>query len=64
MYGHVCAYCSKFGDTLDHVLPRSRDGNNTWDNVVNSCFKRNSKKSDHLLSELGWRLPFELKLAG
>ena len=51
-YGHVCAYCGKFGDTLDHVIPRARGGTHTWDNVV---------KSDRMLADLGWKLPFELK---
>ncbi|MCU1423995.1 MAG: endonuclease [Microbacteriaceae bacterium] len=60
-YGHVCGYCGKHGDTLDHVVPRARGGTHTWDNVLIACFRCNNKKSDKLLSELGWRLPFELK---
>lgn len=60
-YGHVCAYCGKYGDTLDHVVPRARGGKHAWDNVVVACFKCNNTKSDSLLSELGWKLPFELK---
>lgn len=60
-YGHVCAYCGKYGDTLDHVIPRARGGTHTWDNVVIACFRCNNVKSDRLLAELGWKLPFELK---
>jgi 5-methylcytosine-specific restriction endonuclease McrA len=55
---YTCAYCRKYGDTIDHVLPRSRGGLNVWDNVVIACFRCNNKKSDSLLSELGWKLPF------
>ena len=53
-----CAYCKKFGDTIDHVQPRSRGGLNKWENVVLACRKCNSKKSDKLLSEVGWTLDF------
>lgn len=41
---------------LDHVLPRSRGGKTTWDNIVASCFKCNSKKGDRTPQELGWKL--------
>ncbi|BDZ49323.1 HNH endonuclease [Frondihabitans sucicola] len=61
MYDYTCAYCFKYGNTLDHVLPRARGGTNTWDNVVVACVKCNNKKADRLLSELGWKLPFELR---
>ena len=60
-YGHVCAYCNKYGDTLDHVIPRARGGTHSWENVLVACFKCNNLKADSLLSELGWKLPFELK---
>ncbi|HEV7951069.1 MAG TPA: HNH endonuclease [Glaciihabitans sp.] len=55
---HTCAYCQRHGDTIDHVLPRSRGGQHAWDNVVVACFKCNNKKSDLLLSELGWKLSY------
>lgn len=60
-YGHVCAYCGRYGDTLDHVVPRSRGGAHDWRNVLIACFRCNNRKADSLLSELGWKLPFELK---
>ncbi|GGR16643.1 HNH endonuclease [Agromyces mediolanus] len=60
-YGHVCAYCGRYGDTLDHVVPRSRGGAHDWRNVLIACFRCNNRKADFLLSELGWTLPFELK---
>lgn len=55
---HACAYCHRRGDTVDHVQPRSRGGKHAWENVVVACFKCNNKKSDYLLSELGWKLHF------
>lgn len=57
-YRKTCAYCGKYGDTLDHVVPRARGGQHCWENVVVACFRCNNKKSDHLLAELGWSLPF------
>ena len=56
-YDHKCVYCGKKGETVDHVIPRSRGGQNTWDNVVAACKKCNSKKANRFLSELGWDLP-------
>jgi len=41
---------------LDHVVPRSRGGKTTWENLVACCFKCNSKKRNHTLEELGWKL--------
>lgn len=55
--GGVCQYgCGRRGDTIDHVVPRSRGGQHRWENVVASCRKCNGKKDDRLLSELGWEL--------
>ena len=44
----TCQYCGKRFPTselsLDHVIPRSQGGGNTWDNLVCACVKCNSKK--------------------
>ncbi len=50
------AGCSKKGTTIDHVIPRSRGGRTTWENTVLMCSSDNQRKSDKLLSELGWEL--------
>src|SRR5660398_243262 len=39
--------------TLDHVIPRSRGGSTTWDNLVTSCAPCNTDKGDNLPSEVG-----------
>lgn len=52
-----CAYCGGRGDTIDHVVPRSRGGRHEWTNVVAACQPCNGRKGDRLLAELGWRLP-------
>ncbi|BBZ32694.1 HNH endonuclease [Mycolicibacterium confluentis] len=51
-----CAYCGSKADTVDHVVPRSRGGEHTWENCVACCSTCNHRKADRLLSELGWAL--------
>lgn len=46
--GNSCQYCGRKFDrcdlTLDHVMPRSRGGKSTWENVVLCCLKCNIRK--------------------
>ena len=51
-----CAYCGAKADTVDHVVPRSRGGDHSWENCVACCSTCNHRKGDRLLSELGWTL--------
>ena len=54
---HSCQYCGTKKDlTLDHVIPRSRGGRHTWDNVVAACSKCNSRKSNRTPKEAGMKL--------
>jgi 5-methylcytosine-specific restriction endonuclease McrA len=47
-----CQYCTSTKQlTIDHVIPRSRGGTHTWDNVVIACETCNHKKGDKLLHE-------------
>ena len=50
------AGCHRAGTTIDHVVPRSRGGEHTWENVVLMCKQHNRAKSDKFLSQLGWKL--------
>jgi len=44
---HTCQYCGSTKQlTLDHVIPRSKGGNHSWDNVVIACEPCNSRKGD------------------
>lgn len=53
----VTRYCGCKKDlTLDHVVPVSKGGKNTWENLVTACMVCNQKKGHHSLSKLGWRL--------
>ena len=50
--GYVCVYCGSHKDlTLDHVIPKSKGGMNSWDNLVTSCQKCNIKKADRTPEE-------------
>lgn len=49
---HTCQYCGSGKHlTLDHVIPRSKGGQHTWNNVVAACVRCNSKKGDRLPHE-------------
>ncbi|MCU1634976.1 MAG: endonuclease, partial [Cryobacterium sp.] len=56
---HRCCYCGKSASTIDHVLPRSRGGRDTWDNLVACCLRCNNVKGDQTPSELGWGMMFK-----
>ena len=52
----VCQYCGVTAENVDHVIPRSRGGTHTWENVVASCRRCNARKENHLHAEVGMRL--------
>ncbi len=49
---HVCAYCTRTAQTIDHVIPRSRGGEHSFLNCVSACKRCNSAKDDKLLKEM------------
>lgn len=51
--GHSCQYCGSTGDdlTLDHVVPRSRGGEDSWENMVAACVRCNVKKGNRTPKE-------------
>lgn len=55
---HTCQYCGKrSGDlTLDHVLPRARGGQHTWENLVSACRGCNHRKAGRTPREARMRL--------
>ncbi|CAN1550038.1 McrA Restriction endonuclease [Rhabdaerophilaceae bacterium] len=45
----TCQYCGSKEDlTFDHVIPRSKGGMTTWENVVTACSPCNLRKGDKL----------------
>ena len=55
---YTCQYCGKEGRqlTLDHVMPRYRGGEHTWENVVSACIPCNRHKAGRTPEQAGIRL--------
>ncbi len=56
--GHRCQYCgqSRTAMTVDHIIPRNRKGEDTWENLVCACVRCNNKKGDRTTEEVGMEL--------
>jgi 5-methylcytosine-specific restriction endonuclease McrA len=49
---HQCQYCGSHKNlTIDHVIPRSKGGKDTWENLVACCASCNIKKGSKYLHE-------------
>lgn len=59
--GHKCQYCgchlNAKNASIDHVMPRSRGGGHSWDNIVSACKPCNRKKSNRTPEEA--RMPLQ-----
>ncbi len=53
---HRCQYCGERADSIDHVMPRSRGGPHTWENVAAACRPCNLDKRDRTPEEAGMLL--------
>lgn len=60
---YTCQYCGvmpfRKDLTVDHVLPRSRGGKTTWENVVTACSKCNGRKGNRTPAEANMTLLLE-----
>jgi 5-methylcytosine-specific restriction endonuclease McrA len=64
--GHRCQYCGSVGSpggggsgfslSIDHVIPRSRGGNHSWENVTTACLRCNVHKGNRTPREAGMLL--------
>lgn len=55
--GNKCQYCGSTKNlTIDHIIPRSKGGGNTWENLVTACHSCNTHKGDKLLEHVGMKL--------
>jgi 5-methylcytosine-specific restriction endonuclease McrA len=53
----TCQYCGARSNlTVDHVVPRSKGGLSSWENIVASCAPCNRRKGDALPRQVGMRL--------
>jgi 5-methylcytosine-specific restriction endonuclease McrA len=57
---NTCQYCGrktrKERLTIDHVIPRSRGGGDTWGNLVLACLECNARKRNRRPEEVGMKL--------
>jgi 5-methylcytosine-specific restriction endonuclease McrA len=56
--GHKCQYCGKKNVelTIDHIIPKSRGGSDTWENLVSACVSCNNKKGSRTPEEASMTL--------
>jgi 5-methylcytosine-specific restriction endonuclease McrA len=55
--GFRCAYCGTRDQlTLDHVIPRSRGGQDSWQNLITACQRCNTQKGDRTPEEAEMQL--------
>jgi len=55
---YSCAYCGRTATTVDHVMPSSRGGANSWSNTVAACGGCNQRKGDRTPVEA--RMPLRM----
>jgi 5-methylcytosine-specific restriction endonuclease McrA len=56
---HTCQYCGLRGDrfmTVDHVLPKSKGGPSTWENLVCACMRCNNRKNNRTPEDANMKL--------
>ena len=57
---HTCQYCrikvNGYEATIDHIIPRSKGGASTWENLVTACKKCNIKKGSKTPEQVGLKL--------
>lgn len=51
--GHKCQYCgaSSITLTVDHIIPKSRGGEDSWENLVSACLRCNNRKGSQTPDE-------------
>jgi len=53
---YTCYFCGAYGDTIDHLLPRSKGGHTTPDNCVCACTLCNQTKADKSVEDFMGRI--------
>ena len=56
--GHRCQYCgtSRGAMTVDHVMPKTMNGKDSWENLVCACVACNNRKGDRTPEKAGFSL--------
>lgn len=53
---HTCQYCGNYGDTIDHIKPKSKGGPDSWENCACACGPCNRRKNDRTPEEANMKL--------
>ncbi len=55
---YQCQYCGSRSIelTIDHIIPKSRGGDDSWDNLTTACIKCNNKKGNRTPEEAAMKL--------
>jgi len=56
-----CVYCGRKGEEIEHIMPKSKGGTNSVQNLTLSCRKCNIAKGNLSLKEFGKRIGRDLK---
>ena len=60
--GFKCVYCGETKElTIDHVVPKSKGGRSTWENLVTACSSCNNTKDNKFYYEVGLKLKAQPK---
>jgi len=60
-HDYQCAYCGSVGEEIEHIVPRSKGGTNSVQNLTLSCRKCNISKGNLSLKAFGKKIGKELK---
>ncbi len=52
----ACQYCGNAAENVDHVVPKSKGGEHSWENVVAACRRCNQRKENRTYHEVGLKL--------
>lgn len=55
----TCGYCGASGRTVDHIMPQSRGGGDTWMNTITACSPCNGRKDNKTPEEANMPLLFQ-----
>jgi 5-methylcytosine-specific restriction endonuclease McrA len=54
---HRCQFCGVSNNlTIDHIIPKSRGGEDSWENLITACIRCNNKKGNKTLDEVNMTL--------
>jgi len=62
--GHLCQYCNSKSNfmTIDHIIPKHKGGEDSWENLVAACIPCNTKKGNKLLKDINMKLSRKPKI--